>query len=121
MSKFLTLDFGILLIVLTALMMIHELGHYIAYRILGFEAVIRRSFLVPGIDPNETIEVSKLQGLIIALGGFLLSMLVVVLPAILIGYKHGIVVIIAGVAGSIADFMWALTMLFMKRITIYSK
>lgn len=121
MDKFLTWDFAILLIVFFILLILHEAGHYLAYRILGFDAVIRKSVLIPGIDPKTTIEVNRAQGLTIALGGFVFSTAVIVLPALLIGYRHWFVLLIGSVAGSIVDFIWGFTMLFMKTITIHSR
>ncbi len=63
-------DFAILLLLMAILLIVHEYGHYIAYRVLGYKAVVRRSLLVPGIDPLNTIEVNRAEGLLIALGGF---------------------------------------------------
>lgn len=121
MDKFLSLDFGVLLLIFLFLLILHEAGHYLAYRMLGYEAVIRNSILVPGIDPKNTITVNKLQGLIIALGGFIFSTIVVVLPCILLDYKHWFVLLIGSLAGSSVDFIWAFTMMFMKTITIQSR
>jgi hypothetical protein len=121
MDKFLSLDFGVMLIIFLILLVLHEAGHYLAYRMLGFEAVIRKSILVPGIDPKNTITVNKLQGLIIALGGFVFSTVVVVLPSVIIDYKYWFVLLIGSLAGSCVDFIWAFNMIFMKTVTIQSR
>jgi len=43
MEKFLTSKFVILLLLALILLIVHELGLYLAYRLLGFEARMRRS------------------------------------------------------------------------------
>jgi hypothetical protein len=121
MEKFLTWDFAGLVFILVVLLIIHEYGHYLAYRVLGYRAVVRRSFLAPGIDPQNTIEVKRREGLLIALGGFILSTAVVVVPLLLVNYKHWLVVMIGSAAGSIVDFIWALGMLFQRTVTISSR
>jgi hypothetical protein len=121
MDKFLTWDFAGMVLSLVILLILHEYGHYLAYRILGYKAVVRKSFLVPGIDPQSTIEVKRIEGLLIALGGFIFSTVVVVLPLLLVNYKHWLVVMIGSVAGSIVDFIWALGMLFQRTVTISSR
>lgn len=80
MEKFFTWDFANLLVLMIILLVVHEFGHYLAYRVLGYKAVLRKSVLVPGIDPLSTIVVTRAEGLLIALGGFLLSTLTVVVP-----------------------------------------
>lgn len=121
MEKFLSWDFAGLLILMATLLIVHEYGHYIAYRILGYKAVVRRSFLVPGIDPLNTIEVNRAEGLLIALGGFIFSIIIVVIPSLLFHYRLWVVLIIGSVAGSIVDFIWAFGMLFQRTITISAK
>ena len=121
MEKYLSLKFLGLLSFLAILFVTHEYGHYLAYRVLGYKAVIRKSFLAPGIDPKQTIEVSRLEGLIIALGGFVLSTIIVVVPLMLVQYKLLIALMIGSIAGSIVDFIWALSMLFRRNITIPGK
>lgn len=121
MEKFISWDFAGMLFFLTILLIVHEYGHYLAYRVLGHKAVVRRSFLAPGIDPLNTIEVKKVEGLLIALGGFILSTVVVVIPLLLFHYKLWVVVLIGSAAGSIVDFIWAFSMLFQRTITISSK
>jgi hypothetical protein len=121
MEKFLSWDFAFLLLLMAILLIIHEYGHYIAYRVLGYKAVVRRSFLVPGIDPQNTIEVSRGGGLLIALGGFILSTISIVIPSLLLHYRLWVVLLIGSVAGSIVDFAWAFSMLYKRTITISSK
>lgn len=121
MGKFLSLDFAVLLLFVVILFVVHEYGHYLTYRVLGYKAVVRKSFLAPGIDPQYTITVKKAEGILIALGGFLLSMIVIVIPLLLLQYKLWLVVLIGGAAGSVVDFLWALSMLFQKSITISAK
>ena len=121
MDKFLTWDFAGLLVVFFVLLIAHEFGHYLAYRMLGYDAVVRKSIFIPGIDPKNTIQVTKTEGLIIALGGFAFSTIIIVLPCMLIHYHLWFVLLIGSIAGSIVDFIWALTMIFTKNITIYSK
>lgn len=65
MEKFLSVNFIVLLFLAVLLFIIHELEHWIAYRLCGYPAVIRKSVLVPGIDPEKTIEVKRWQGLFI--------------------------------------------------------
>jgi len=74
-----------------------------------------------GIDPKETIAVTRWKGLLIAFGGFILSSLTVVLPLYAFQYKHWFVLCIASVAGSIGDFVWALSMLGSKTITLHAR
>ena len=87
MNKFFTWDFLILLLLASLLLIIHELGHYLAFRILGYKAVLRKSIMVPGIDPVDTIDVTRWKGFVIALGGFVFSTIVIVVPAMLLQYK----------------------------------
>lgn len=121
MNKFLTWDFGILIIIFAILMIVHEFGHYLAYRLLGYETVIRKSILIPGIDPKHTIEVNRFQGICIALGGFMISTITIVLPFMLFGYRNWFVLLLGSIAGSIVDFIWALTILFSKSTVINAR
>ena len=121
MEKYLSFNFLGLLFFAAILFAVHEYGHYLAYRVLGYKAVIRKSFWAPGIDPKETIQVSRLEGIIIALGGFVFSTVIVVVPLMLIQYKLWIALMLGSIAGSIIDFIWALSMLFRKTITILAK
>jgi len=121
MEKFLSMDFIILLLLAMVLLIIHELGHWLAYRLFGYQAVIRKSIIVPGIDPKETIEVKKGQGLFIALSGFAFSSFVVILPCFVLGYRLWHVLLIGGVAGACLDFIWALGMIFQKTVTISAR
>jgi hypothetical protein len=121
MNKFISWDFALLLIITAMLFVVHEFGHYLVYRVLGYEAIIRKSLIAPGIDPKYTIEVSRFKGILIAVGGFVLSTAIIVMPFMLFGYKHWFVLLIASIAGSIMDFIWAATMLLQKTITIYSR
>jgi len=121
MEKFLSMDFIILLLLAMVLLIIHELGHWLAYRLFGYQAVIRKSIIVPGIDPKETIEVKKGQGLFIALNGFAFSSFVVILPCFVLGYRLWHVLLIGGVAGACLDFIWSLGMIFQKTVTISAR
>ncbi len=118
MEKFLSWSFAILLLLMVILLIIHEYGHYLAYRVLGYKAILRRSILVPGVDPLNTIQVKKVEGLLIALGGFVLSTTIVVIPLIIFQYRLWLVLLIGSLAGSIVDFIWAFSMLFKRAITI---
>ena len=121
MEKFLTPEFAILLMLELLLLIIHEFGHYLAYRLLGFKASVRKSIIIPGIDPKETITVTRMQGLFIALNGFILSTLSVVLIPLLFNYSLWFALFICSLAGSCVDFIWAFGMLFQKQITIQGK
>jgi hypothetical protein len=88
MNKFISWDFALLLIITAMLFVVHEFGHYLVYRVLGYEAIIRKSLIAPGIDPKYTIEVSRFKGILIAVGGFVLSTAIIVMPFMLFGYKH---------------------------------
>lgn len=118
MEKFLTSKFVIVLLLALILLIVHELGHYLAYRLLGFEAKMRKSIIVPGIDPKSTITVTRMQGLFIALNGFIFSTFTVVLLCFLLKYSLWFVLFIGSLAGSSVDFIWAFGMLFQKNITI---
>ena len=120
MDKLLTWDFAFVLLLMTILFIVHEYGHYLAYKILKIPAKIRRSFFVPGIDPKETVSVKRWQGMMIAFGGFVLSFVIVV-PLYIFSYKHSFVIFIGAIAGSIFDFVWALCMIGMKTVTIKSR
>jgi len=50
------MKFGLLVLMVLILLIIHEFGHYLAYKIYGIPAHFRKSLLAPGISPNETIE-----------------------------------------------------------------
>lgn len=120
MEKYLSIKFIILLGLAIGLFIVHELGHWLAYRIFGFEARVRKSIVVPGIDPKEDLEVSRVQGITIALSGFLFSTVVVILPLYLGKYNLWFALFLGGIAGASIDFLWAISMLFQKKITIYS-
>ncbi len=121
MSKFMSWNFAGLVMIAMVLLVVHELGHYIAYRLLGYKAVIRRSVLVPGIDPAETIVVTLWQGVFIALAGFVFSTTIIVLPLLIIQYPYWTAVLICFIAGSIVDFVWAASMLGHKTVTIHAR
>lgn len=121
MEKFFTLNFAILLLLALILLIVHEFGHYLAYRLLGFEAVVRTSLIAPGIDPKETILVTRIQGIFIALNGFIFSTLTVVLISFLMNYSLWFVLFIGSIAGSSVDFIWAFGMLFQKSVTIQGR
>jgi hypothetical protein len=121
MSRFLSLDFLTLLLLAMVLLIVHEFGHWMAYRLCGYQAVIRKSVFVPGIDPKVTIVVNRFQGLFIALNGFVFSTLVVVLPCFVYKYRLWPALLLGGVAGASLDFIWAVSMLFQKEITIASR
>lgn len=118
MDGFFTWDFPVLLVLIIALFLIHELGHYLAYRVLGYRAVIRKVVFVPGIDPKETIEVTRSEGLVISMSGFILTVMLVVLPCVLVGYKQCFALFMASIAGSFMDLFWVMNLLYRKRITI---
>lgn len=99
------------------LIVLHEFGHYIAYRLLGHNAHFNNSLLVPSIQPNEEITVSRFGGLTIALMGFIFSTIVFILPCYFF-YNQWKALLIGNLVGSIADFFWALSMLFQKTIHI---
>lgn len=120
MEKFISLDFAFVLVWCFALFIVHEYGHYLAFYILGIPAKMRRSILVPGIDPKETVSVKRWKGLLIALGGFVLS-LIVVLTSYLFKYKHYYLILMGAFVGSIFDFAWAFSMLGSKTITLNSR
>jgi Protein of unknown function (DUF3267). len=121
MEKFLTPKFAILLLLTFLLLIVHEFGHYLAYRLLGFQARVRKSIFTPGIDPKEMIVVTRLQGLFIALNGFILSTLTVVLLSFIMNYSLWFVLFIGSLAGSCVDFIWAFGMLFQKKVKIQGK
>lgn len=121
MEKFLSKDFLFLLFLALILMIVHEFGHWISYRILGYQAVVRKSLLVPGIDPKETIQVTKYQGLFIALNGFIVSFLVIIVPCYLLSYRYWNVLLIGGLFGASLDFIWAFTMIFQSTIVIKAR
>lgn len=121
MDKFLTPKFAVLLLLAFLLLIVHEFGHYLAYRLLGFQAHIRKSIIAPGIDSKETIVVNRMQGLFIALNGFILSTSSVVLLSFLMNYSLWFVLFIGSLAGSCIDFIWAFGMIFQKNITIQGK
>lgn len=120
MDKILSLDFALVMLIMAILFLVHEYGHFLAYLILKIPTRLRRSLFAPGIDPKETVSVKRWQGLIIALGGFILS-LVIVIPLFIIGYKHDFVILIGAIAGSIVDFIWALSMIGNKMVTLRSR
>lgn len=109
-----------ILIILT-IFVLHEWGHYLAYKIFGIPAHFRRSILAPGIDPNETVVVSKLQGMVIALAGFFVSTCLFTLPMIIIFPIWKGFFLIITLVGSCVDFLWAISMIFSSKITISSK
>ena len=121
MEKFLTPNFAVLVLLALILLIIHEFGHYLAYRLLGYQARVRKSFIAPGIDPKETIVVTRIQGLFIALNGFILSTFTVVLLSFLMNYSLWFVLFIGSIAGSCVDFIWAIGMLFQRDITIQGR
>lgn len=121
MEKFLSWDFMVVLILAILTFVVHEYGHYLAYRILGIPAKLRRSFLVPGIDPRETVTIKRWKGLLIALGGFILSICAVIFPLFIFNYKHCFVLFLGAVAGSLLDFVWMMSMLGSKEITIHAR
>lgn len=112
--KFIFLVFMVLILVI-----IHEFGHFLAYKIYKIPAHFRKSLLAPGISPNETIIVTKTQGMVIALSGFVFSTVIFVLPSALI-YHLWKALLVGSVAGSIADYLWAVSMIFSKKVRIQS-
>ena len=118
MNRFLSFDFLQLVALVGVLVVVHEAGHYLAYRTLGIRAKLRRSLLLPGIDPVETVTVSRWKGIWIALGGFLFAGVLINLPAYLLSYRHSFVLLLGGLAGSIVDFIWAISMLGQKTVVL---
>ena len=112
--------FAFLLCMVLILIIIHEFGHFLAYKIYGIPAHFRKSIIAPGISPNETIVVSKIQGMVIALSGFIFSTVIFVVPSALL-YPLWKALLVGSVAGSIADYLWAFSMIFSKKIIIQSK
>jgi len=121
LGKFLSWDFALVLLLAITLLIVHETGHFIAYRIFGIKAKVRRSILVPGIDPVKTVTVPKWKGILIALGGFIFAGFIVNIPLYILGYKHSYLLLIGGIAGSIVDFIWAITMLGNKTVTLQER
>lgn len=110
----------ILSILVAALFIVHEWGHYLAYRVFYIPAYFKKSLFVPQVLPKETVTVSKLQGLIIALAGFIVSTILIVLPCIFI-YPLWRALLVGSLAGSSVDFIWALSICFTKKVIIQSK
>ncbi|MDF2589949.1 MAG: hypothetical protein K0S41_3790 [Anaerocolumna sp.] len=121
MGKFISLNFLGVVILALLLLVVHEWGHYVAYRVLGYRAKVRKSLIAPGIDPVETIEVPRWKGLVIAFAGFVVSTILVVLPLFLFQYKYYMPLFIGSIAGASVDFTWAFSMLPSKTITIQSR
>jgi len=94
-------------------------GYLIAYKIYGIPAHFRKSLLAPGISPNETIVVTKMQGMVIALSGFVFFTVIFVLPSALL-YPLWKAFLVGSVAGPIADYIWAFSMVLAKKIIIQS-
>jgi membrane-associated protease RseP (regulator of RpoE activity) len=113
------MKFGLLVLMVLILIIIHELGHYLAYKIYGIPAHFRKSLLAPGISPNETIVVTKMQGIVIGLSGFVFSTVIFVFPSIFV-YPLWKALLVGSVAGSIVDFIWAFSMIFSNEIVIQS-
>jgi len=107
------MKFGFLLFMVLILIIIHEFGHFIAYKIYGIPAHFRKSLLAQGISPNETIVVTKMQGMVIALSGFVFSTVIFVLPSAML-YPLWKALLEGSVAGSIADYLWAFSMILAK-------
>lgn len=99
---------------------VHEWGHYLAYRAFGIPAYFRISVLVPQVLPQQTIRISRIKGLIVALAGFAASTLLIVLPSIFF-YPLWKALLIGSIAGASVDFIWALSMVFSKTVLIESK
>lgn len=118
MEKFLHIDFILLLFLMLLLFIVHEFGHWIAYRILGYQATVRKSILIPGVDPKETIKVKRWQGIFIALNGFFFSSLIIILPCYIIRYNLWHVLLLGGIVGAFLDFMWAFGMILQKTVII---
>jgi len=112
-------NFIIMLIMIFILFVIHEWGHYLAFKMFGISSHFRKSIIAPGVDPNETVIVSRFQGIVIALSGFFVSTILFVLPMTLI-YPLWKVLLIGTFAGASLDFLWAFSMVFSKEITINS-
>jgi sterol desaturase/sphingolipid hydroxylase (fatty acid hydroxylase superfamily) len=119
-EKILTWGFIVVLLLMAILFSVHEYGHYLAYKILRIPAKFRRSLFAPGIDPKETVLIQRWQGIMIAFGGLVLS-LVIIVPLFIFSYKHSFVILIGAIAGSVVDFIWALSMVGRKTVTINSR
>lgn len=107
------MKFLFLVFMIIVLLIIHEFGHYLAYKFYGIPAHLRKSLLAPGISPNKPVSVSKIQGVVIALSGFIFSTIIFVLPSILF-YPLWKALMIGSVAGSAADLIWCLSIISSK-------
>ena len=87
--------------------------HYLAYKIYGIPAHFRKSLLAPGISPNETIVVTKMQGIVIGLSGYVFSTIIFVLPNVF-AYPLWKALFVGSIAGSIVDFIWVFSMILSK-------
>ena len=114
------MDFVVLLALMGMVLIVHECGHYLAYRVLGIPAYFKISVLVPQVLPRETVRLPRMKGLMIALAGFGVSTLLIVVPGIFI-YPLWKALLIGSIAGASIDFLWALSMLFSKNVLIKSK
>lgn len=121
MDKFLTIDFLYVAFLVLILLIAHEYGHYLAYKVLGIPAQLRQSFFAPGIDPKNGITVNRWKGMLIAFSGFIFSSITVNFPLYLLGHKHWFVLFLGSIAGSIVDFIWALSMMGSKEIHLHSR
>ena len=114
------MKFGFLVFMILILLIIHEFGHYLAYKIYGIPVHFRKSLLAPGISPNETIVVTKMQGIVIGLSGYVFSTIIFVLPNVF-AYPLWKALFVGSIACSIVDFIWVFSMILSKdKIIIHS-
>lgn len=110
---------AVLILLMVILFIIHEFGHYLAYQLLGIDTYFKMSVIAPQVLPKQNITITKVAGLFVALSGFIISILLFVYP---LSYFYNLwkALLVGSLAGSIADFLWAISMIFVKEVTIYS-
>lgn len=114
------MDFVGLLGLMGIIFIVHEWGHYLAYRLFGIPVYFKLSVFVPQVLPRQTIRLRRSKGLVIALAGFVISTLLIVVPSVFF-YKLWKALLIGSIAGASVDFLWAASMVFSKTVLIKSK